>query len=234
MPKKHVCPQTLWLPLGENIHIVENHVSVIWDEARAWQNLGRIQLPALLTLDLDVLTKAFVTCFFNNPKSEELIARQDQWHVDVRAETAKPLAGVFEPVVRAMERENKRRLAALTRLRLLEAYDAPDASVACSWISFEVPGALKTCLLGQVQPGPTLLLEWFAYYRSLFGPERPDIQDVWRDLFLKGAHLKGRPTPWVFLKTLEEGEEARALHSHLVLKESFSIDNLTSKEQATP
>lgn len=219
--------------MGENVDVVDTHVSVTWDEARAWQDVGRIQLPELLTLDLGTLTKAFVTCFFKNPKSEELIAKQDDWHVDVRLEMTKPLAGVFEPVVRAMERENKRRLEALARARLLEAYDAPDQSVARAWVSFEVPGVLKACLLGRVQPGPAPLLEWFAYYRSLFGPERPDIQDVWRDLFLKGACLLGRPTPWIFLKVLEEGEEARALHSHLVLKESFFIDNLTIKEQTT-
>ncbi|MCA0369567.1 MAG: hypothetical protein LCH26_00475 [Proteobacteria bacterium] len=184
-----------------------------WATAQDWRTRGRIVYPDLLTLDLDILTDAFKTCFFNNPKSNDLIAKQDIWRVDVRHEMTKPLAGVFAPIVRAMERENKRRLDALERVRLLEGYAVPDPHVTQTWVEVKMSDTLVGAYLGETIAAPAPTLEWFTYYQGLFGPNRVSALDLWVDLFTKGAHLEGNQGSFAFLVSLDAGGDARHMYS---------------------
>ncbi|MBA4117385.1 MAG: hypothetical protein C0514_00615 [Candidatus Puniceispirillum sp.] len=212
MPKAG-CPDALWLPVEAGVVLEESRVTVRWATAQDWHTLARTVYPDLLTLDLDVLTHAFKTCFFKNPKSNDLIAKQDIWRVDIKHEMTKPLAGVFAPIVRAMERENKRRLDALDRVRLLEGYAAPNKSLAENWVRVRVTDALADAYLGETIAAPAPTLEWFTYYRGLFGPNRVSAQDLWVDLFTKGVHLEGRQGSFAFLVSLDAGGDARHMYS---------------------
>lgn len=179
----------LWVSLSEEAcRSFFETGTLTWQSLDAFMTNAQITLPKLLTGSFEELRDIFFRHFMSNPKSQEVIASQDQWCVDIVKEFHKPRAGVFENTIQAMVCTNEERHEALQKIRFLSFFEKkPTANLGAAVLKIDChhvdPELFRHMVPVCYQDDRPPLLQEKVFLRGMFGPQKTPLDFLVQDLF---------------------------------------------------
>tara|TARA_A100000171_G_scaffold47768_1_gene54291 strand:+ start:1407 stop:2180 length:774 start_codon:yes stop_codon:yes gene_type:complete len=203
-------PETLYccLSLQEALKLFQTGL-LTWHTVPEFLAQNDLALPRLLTENFRELRDIFFHYFMENPKSREVIARQEQWNVDIVKEFKKPSAGVFHNTIQTMVRTNQKRHETLKKLRLLSFFTEVSLNPEIICIEFSPRhidhGLFKNLIPVTYSDQLSPRLEERAFLKGMFGPEWVEIETLYHDLFAQRPYKRsGEKESLIFIHKEDE------------------------------